>query len=151
MNARAAHHPLSRPPRRFRRLTPPPPVPFDVFIAYADLPAARRAIAVINDVLRATGRRFAFQPMLWRFDQLAAEKWREGALADAAATSLVIFASTESGELSPALESWANALLARKRGGRLTLVALLGENDTWTISIEESALTAPAASAMKAA
>ncbi|HVS52480.1 MAG TPA: hypothetical protein VHD62_09005 [Opitutaceae bacterium] len=120
-----------------------------MFIAYADLPAARRAIAVINEVLRATRRRFAFRPMLWRFDQLAAEKWRACALTDAAATPLVIFASTGAGELSPALESWTNALLTRKRGERLTLVALLGADDTWTISIEGLATAAPALAEME--
>jgi hypothetical protein len=107
-----------------------------VFVAYADVPAARRAISTITDVLRATGRKFEFLPMLWRFDQLAEAKWRECALADTAGANLIIFASSTPGELPPPVESWTNELIARKRGLPLTLVALLGPDDSWTISLE---------------
>src|SRR3954469_8812674 len=44
--------------------------PYPVFIAYADVPAARHAMACVAQLLRAEGGAWHLQPMLWRFDQL---------------------------------------------------------------------------------
>lgn len=117
---------------------------FDAFIAYADLPAARRALHTIDEVLRAAPRPHSLHPMLWRFDQIAAAKWHASALADATKASIVVLASS-SGGLTPELESWIGEILAHKRGARITIVALLGGEEAWTVSIEETANAAGAA------
>lgn len=132
-------------PRRVRGRRPqareplPPARPFPVFLAYADVPAARNALVAIRDALRAHGGNFALQPMLWRFSQLADPKWRERALADTALASVVVLASTEATADHLPVEAWIADLLARRRGLETTLVALLGPDDQWTISIEQPA------------
>jgi hypothetical protein len=115
-----------------------PPVPFHAFIAYADVPAAGRAMGTINEVLAALRRKHALKPMLWRFDQLVNSKWREAAIADATTANVVVLASTSAKTLTTELESWIGHFLASKRGTRTTLIALFGTEDAWTISIEES-------------
>jgi hypothetical protein len=101
----------------------------------------------IDEVLRATRHPFELRPMLWRFDQFIQPAWREHALCDAAQADIVVVASTSNGALPEPLDQWIGALLTRKRGSRLTLVAILGDHDTWTISIEEP-LVARAASSL---
>jgi hypothetical protein len=94
----------------------------------------------IDEVLRATHHPFELRPMLWRFDQFAQATWREHALCDAAKADIVVIASTSNGALPEPIDQWIGTLITRKRGSRLTLVAILGEHDTWTISIEEPAV-----------
>jgi hypothetical protein len=124
------------------RANPSTPVkealPFNAFIAYADVPAAGRAMSTINEVLDAVHQKHALKPMLWRFNQLTDPKWLDLAIADAAQASVVVLASTSAKTLTPDLESWIGSFLAHKRGTRTTLVALFGSEDAWTISIEES-------------
>jgi hypothetical protein len=127
---------FARPPAAKRPVPPPQPKPFNAFIAYADLPAAKRAMSAIDEVLRATAGKFALKPMLWRFDQLIAAKWCDHALSDASTADVVVLANTSAGPLQPAVEDWLSALLARRRGRRITIVSLQGEDDAWTISIE---------------
>jgi len=93
----------------------------------------------IDEVLRATHHPFELRPMLWRFDQFSHAAWREHALCDATQADIVVIASTSSGALPETIDQWIGTLITRKRGSRLTLVAILGEQDTWTISIEEPA------------
>lgn len=124
-----------------------PTIRFKAFIAYADLPAARQAMRTISEVLAASGHPYELEPMLWRFDQLAAAKWREPALTDAALAAVIVLASSAPGSLAPEMETWLADLFARRHGRRTTLVALLGPDDAWTISIE----SAPAARATPAA
>lgn len=122
----------------------PPPIGFKAFIAYADLAAARQAMSTINEVLRAARHAYRLEPMLWRFDQLAAEKWREPALCDAAKASVVVLAQSASVSLPVEMERWVGEFLARQRHARTTLVALLGNEDAWTISLEGPAAEVPA-------
>ena len=124
-----------------RRLVAPP-IAFHAFIAYADIPAAGRAMDAINDIFRATPRGHVLKPMLWRFDQLTAPKWHERALVDACAAAIVIFTSTPAAPFSAKLEGWVSELLARKRGRSTTLVALLGPEEAWTVTIEQPAAVA---------
>lgn len=136
---------------RKRRLRPhlpavgrvePPAAPFHAFIAYADVPAAARAMRTINEVLEAVHKKRPLRPMLWRFNQLVHPKWHDAALADAADANVVVLASTAADTLTPELEAWISGFLAHQRGTRTTLVALFGEEDAWTISIEEPAAEA---------
>lgn len=122
--------------RSSRRPRQSKPLPFNALIAYADVPAARRAMNEIRDVLAASGRHYEFRPMLWRFDQLGRENWSEVALRDAAEAAIVVVASTEVG-LDLGLERWVGQLLARKLGKPMTIVAVLGATEAWTISIEQ--------------
>jgi hypothetical protein len=131
----SAHRRLARPPHAMHPVTTPAQ-PFHAFIAYADLAAARRALGVINEVIGATAGRFALKPMLWRFDQLASAKWCDYALTDAREAAVVVLANSRPGSLPVALEQWISALIHYKRGERVTVISLQGENDAWTISIE---------------
>jgi hypothetical protein len=122
-------------PRRSKKPAPPV-IGFKAFIAYADLAAARQAMSTINEVLVASGHAYRLEPMLWRFDQVVAAKWREPALVDAARAEVVVLARSAPGGLPAEIEQWVTDFLARKEKGRTTLVALLGHDDAWTISIE---------------
>lgn len=125
--------------RRSTSSAPPsltPRVEFKAFIAYADLNAARQAMRAINEVLQAAPRCHELQPMLWRYDQICSEKWRESSLLDAAKADVVVVASSLAGAMPALLEHWVGDFLAHMRGARTTLVALLGHDDAWTISIE---------------
>lgn len=93
-------------------------------------------MGVINGVLGVTAGRFDFKPMLWRFDQLASAKWCDYALTDATEAAVVVLASSTPGSLPPAIEQWISSLLNRKRGQSITIVALQGDEDAWTITIE---------------
>jgi hypothetical protein len=119
-----------------KRRTAKPLLPFHALIAYADFPAVRRAMATIDDAMRSLPRRFDFTPMLWRFDQLTVPKWRETALGDAMTANVVVLATSDPGNLPPEMEQWVNTFFARRRGVCTTIVALLGDHDAWTISIE---------------
>lgn len=125
---------------RTNRRTPrqPPPPPFRALIAYADVPAARRAISEIHEVLVASGRSYQFCPMLWRFDQLDRPNWNEVALHDATEAAIVVLASTEPTTLPASLEWWVSTLLGRQQQRPVTIVAVLGAAEAWTISIEKS-------------
>jgi hypothetical protein len=127
-------------PRSSRRPSPdqpaPPAIEFKAFIAYADLNAARQAMRAINEVLEAAPRPYRLQPMLWRYDQICSDKWRETSLVDAALADVVVVASSAAGAMPAAVERWVGEFISQMRGTRMTLVALLGDNDSWTISIE---------------
>ena len=114
----------------------PPAIEFKAFIAYADLNAARQAMRTINEVLEAAPRPYRLQPMLWRYDQICSEKWRESSLMDAALADVVVVASSTAGAMPAAVEKWVGAFISQMRGTRMTLVALMGQDDSWTISIE---------------
>lgn len=120
--------------------------PFHVFIAYGDIPAAGRAMTAVNAELRSARCNLALHPMLWRFNQLTAANWREPALAQALNASVVAFASSSREPFSEELEQWVRDFLVRRRGAPTTFLALLGEEEGWTISIEEVAAR-PVASA----
>lgn len=126
-------------------------MPFRALIAYADIPAARRAMSEIRDVLAATRRGYELHPMLWRFDQLGAPSWREVALRDAANAAVVVLAGSEPGSLPASLERWVSTLLSRKEGRPTTIVAVLGATDAWTITIEKPATAAAALTQSRAA
>ena len=99
-------------------------------------------MGTINEVLRAARKRHRLHPMLWRFSQLADSKWSDASVADAAQAQVVVLASTSASTLTPELESWIARFLAQRRGRRTTLVALLGPDDAWTITIEEPRIAA---------
>ena len=82
--------------------------------------------------------------MLWRFDQLGHTRWRGQAFATAAEASVVVLASSTAGGLPKDVEQWANDFVGQRLTTRTTLVALLGQDDAWTISIEGTVTSVPA-------
>ncbi len=117
-------------------------VPFRVFIGYADQIALRRATTTIADAVRASGRRVEMVPLLWRFGQLSSPRWRDLALSAAMQAHAVVLACT-SPRSEPELESWVNSLLSASRGLPITVVAVFGESDAWTITLEGCAALTP--------
>lgn len=147
-------HPVARPDTLGRMSTAPafgrsarltksrhrPParaLPFRVFIGYSDLPAVRNATAVIGDAVRESSRKFEIHPLLWRFDQLASAHWSPKAVAAALHADVVVLTSSSPTALSSAIEQWISAFLAANRGRPTTLIAISGESEAWTISIEQ--------------
>lgn len=122
-----------------RHRPPARALPFRVFIGYSDLPAVRNATAVIGDAVRESPRKFEIHPLLWRFDQLASAHWSPKAIAAALHADVVVLASSSPTALSPAIEHWITAFLAANCGRPTTLIAISGESEAWTISIEQPA------------
>lgn len=77
------------------------------------------------------------QPMLWRFDQLHHPRWREMALHDASRASVLVLAMPAGASLCRKTESWILALLTRTRGKRLTVLAFIGDDEAWTITLDQ--------------
>ncbi len=93
-------------------------------------------MSAINEVLRASNHNYALRPMLWRFDQLAAAKWRQSSITDASEASVVVLASSSTGDLATEVDAWVTHFLVQRRGRPATIIAILGEEEAWTISIE---------------
>lgn len=119
------------------RATHRPPTLFPVFIAYADVPAARRAMELFAARLRTIHSSQRLQPMLWRFDQLNQRRWREMALSDAIRAAAVVIALSDDVPLNTAAETWLTTLAVRHHGARVNLVAVLN-GEAWSISLQQS-------------
>lgn len=125
------------------RAKPVPPVPVRVLIAYVDIPSARNAIARVERLMHTspTERPTELHPLLWRFDQLDDPRWRETALRDAANATALVLAMSDEADFCPRTEAWMTALLNRMRGSNVTVLALIGERDAWTITLAQPAST----------
>lgn len=129
------------------RSVQPLPVACPIFIAYADVTAARHALGRLEFLFSTREKNVRLLPMLWRFDQLDAPSWREMALRDAAGARAVVLALSERTALSAAAENWLTSLAARQRGATLTVLTFLGD-EAWTISLQQkAAASAPCAAA----
>lgn len=107
-----------------------------VFIAYADLPAARRALR-FGQLALQNGRGVGeLAPMLWRLDQLEAPRWRDTALREAGRARSLIFSASDPAAWNETALDWLKTLAAQMRGHTVSLLALVGETEHWTISFE---------------
>lgn len=127
----------------------PTSTPCPIFVAYADIPAARHAMSRVKDVLPHSLNCCHLQPMLWRFDQLADQRWRDMALRDACRASVVVLAMSDADGLTAQADAWLTALAAGQRGARITALLFVGEDEPWTISLQQTR-PAPAANAVTA-
>jgi hypothetical protein len=118
-----------------------------VFIGYADLPAVRRAMGSVGAAVRGAAKSVDLVPLLWRFQQLESSHWRDRAITAALDADLVILATSTPGPLPKPTEQWVDVLLNASRGRPVTLVAITGSTDAWTITIERPAAVAAAAAA----
>ena len=114
------------------------PKPFPVFIAYADVAAARRAMNHISATLEAINSNSQIQPMLWRFDQLDESQWREMALRDAADAAAVVIALSDELPFHSAAEMWLTTLATRHPGSSINVLAVWNE-EFWSISLQQMA------------
>lgn len=116
-----------------------PAMPMPVLIAYGDIPAARNAMMRLTQQLRLSSTECQLQPMLWRFDQFAHRPWREQALRDARRARAVVLALSETGALTSPAEAWLAELAADQCGAPVHVLALLGPDEAWTISLQKTA------------
>ena len=123
-------HPRKKPERR-------PRDPLPVLIAYGDVPSARQALARITDMLRKTEPGVELHPMLWRFNQLDDPRWRDVALADAARAKAVVLAMSHESAFCARTQSWMTTLLGQLHGRSLTVLALIGEQEAWTVTLAQ--------------
>jgi hypothetical protein len=128
---------MSPPSRRTSRRAAPS-LPFFVFIAYGEVPAARDAFGRVRQTLTHEARDFDVMPMFWRFDQLGQPRWREMALHDAIRADTMVLAMGGAPSLDPTTDAWLAALVDRRAGAPITCLALMGEHDAWTISLQRS-------------
>lgn len=137
-----------------KRRVPPTParrpsLQCPVFVAYSHVAIARDALGRLRHGLLQTQNAVTIQPMLWRFDQLNGEGWREIALQDATRAQLFILALGEGGTLTAEVESWLNQLTAQRDGAPISANLYLGGDEFWTISLQQSRTTGATALAAK--
>jgi hypothetical protein len=143
---------MPTPSRRISRRAPPSlSLPFFVFIAYGEVSAARDAFDRVRQTLVGEKRDCEVQPMFWRFDQLGHPRWREMALHDAIRAHTMVLAMGGAPSLDRATDEWLTALVDRRAGVPINCLALMGEHDAWTISLQRSdaAAFAPRATAAR--
>jgi hypothetical protein len=108
-----------------------------VFIAYADVAAARCAMSQCAATIARRRSSQRLQPMLWRFDQLNEPRWREMALHDAANAAAIVFALSDATPFHAGAEAWLTTLTTRHRGSPIDVIALMYE-EPWTISLQQT-------------
>jgi hypothetical protein len=135
----------SIPPRRRIARRPAQQLPVYVFIAYADLAAAREAIERMNQMLGRSAPDRAVQPMLWRCDQLGQARWREMALHDALRAHAIVLAMGDAPTLDSGTEEWLTMLANRRAGAPTSCLVLMSDGEAWTVSLQrsETILTPP--------
>ncbi len=119
-----------------------PPVAVPVLIAYADIASGRHALSRVTALVRALYPGAESHPMLWRFHQLDQPRWREMALRDAARASALVLAMPHEDAFCARTEAWLTALLSRLHGTSLTVLAFVGEAESWTITLAQPKTTA---------
>jgi hypothetical protein len=112
-------------------------VPLKLAIVYDSVPAGRRAMAVAKRMLEESGDTTGCAPSVWRFDLLDEPRCREHATIDAVAADLLILATEKPDALPTTVENWVSDFLARRRGTPVTILAMWGLEDEWTISLYE--------------
>jgi hypothetical protein len=117
-------------------------LPYPVFIAYADIPAARHAITRVHALIQTPEEERELMPMLWRFDQLDQPRWREMALREASRAVTIVLAIGASSTLTPGVEAWLTALTRQQSGRAISAVVLLGD-EAWTICLQQTAVASP--------
>lgn len=116
-----------------------PRKPVPVLIAYGDVPSGRLALMRTKSMLRETEPDGELRPMLWRFNQLDDPRWRDVALRDATRARAVVLAISDESALCPRTQTWLSSLLAQLRGSSVTVLALVGESEAWTITLSQPA------------
>jgi hypothetical protein len=97
-----------------------------VVIAYGDVPAGRRAMRLLHNVVPAEGEKAKLCPMLWRFDLLEVADWRTEATPPTLQADLLIISTSSKADLPAAVQDWVQSCLSQKQGHAAALVALLG-------------------------
>jgi hypothetical protein len=119
---------------KYRATTPLPAIA--VFVAYADVAAARDALDRVRDMFESKRMACRLQPMLWRFDQLDAPRWREMALADATRAFAIVLALSRTEPLCPAADAWLTALAERQNETPIRVLAFTTDDEPWSISLQ---------------
>jgi hypothetical protein len=105
--------------------------PFNVVIAYGDVPAGRRAMRLLASITDAFASGIDLHPQAWRLDLLEDPTYRVFASADVIGADMLIVSISSDAQLSPIIKSWITACLARKRGEAGAVVALARCKDRW--------------------
>jgi hypothetical protein len=112
-------------------------VPLKVTVVYDGLPAGRRAVSTITRMLNQAEEPMHLVPALWRFDVMDDANCRARATADAVASDLLVLATDRPDALPTHVESWVSDFIARRRGTSVTILAMWGMEDEWTVSLLE--------------
>ncbi len=138
----AVPEPLPLPAARLDAAAPPHAghdvaVPLKVAILYDGVPAGRRAMGLVRRMLEQAGGPIHLFPAVWRFDLFEQAKARAHAAAEAGAADLLIVATARPDALPAAVERWISDFIAWRRGTPVTILAMWGLDDEWTISLYE--------------
>lgn len=112
-------------------------VPLKVTIVYDGVPAGRRAVGTMQRLIAQGEEPTQLVPHLWRRDLLCDVACRARATADAVASDLLILAAHGAEALAFELEDWVADLIARHPGLPVTILAMWGVEDKWTVSLLE--------------
>lgn len=124
--------------------------PFKVVIGYDKIPAGRRALCVIMQLVDAETRALHLFPTLWQFDRLLEKDASEHAAGEAAAADLIVLSGGTAEALEETAERWFESVVTQRHGAPLDLLILFGADESWNIHFEES-ISAPASRPGRAA
>jgi hypothetical protein len=124
-------------PTESARLEHDAAVPLKVAIVYDSVPSGRRAVSTMRRLVGQTPEPTHLVPVLWRFDVLADAAHQARATVDALDADLLLVATDRPEALPPHVEAWVTDFLTRRRGSPVTILAMWGLDDDWTVSLLE--------------
>jgi hypothetical protein len=87
--------------------------PLKAFVAFDDLAAGHRAVAVLRKRLPHSDEPVELKPVLWRFDLLTAAAWRDLAAADTIDSEMIVISTSEADAVPASIDAWVATCLAR--------------------------------------
>ena len=102
----------------------------EVVIAYADLPAARKAEKIYERLRHQHGAGCDFNCAWWTFDQLHAPESFAAACAAAERADVVVLGTSSTGELPSVVKAWVDVWTTRNQEQDRALIAVLGRNQS---------------------
>ncbi len=96
--------------------------PFELLVAYEDLPTRHRALHLSHHLSREFAADYEFRCSWWKFDHLANGVLREQATHAAAEANMIVLAVNARSELSPIQSEWIQSWLPLRRSRRARAV-----------------------------
>jgi hypothetical protein len=86
--------------------------PLKAFVAYDDLAADHRAVAVLRKRLSHSDEPVELKPVLWRFGLMMADAWRDLAAADTIDSEMIVISTSEADAVPASIDAWVATCLA---------------------------------------
>lgn len=103
---------------------------FSIVLAYDQLPAQKRALALMEFLNEQLCAQADFHSVQCRFEQLEDERFSREAAEVAASANMVILATMDSEQLPTAVKQWMEQWLSRRTHSEAALVATVRQDNS---------------------